>query len=182
VRRVTWEERLFELFDDLEQQAEGLARLARDAEATERARDLYTEIDLASRLHASVGSEVDLVLPGAGAVTGRLLRVGRGWCLIEPASARGQEVIVNLDGLLSARRLAARAAPREVVGVLARLGIASALRSVAAEPDPVVLVGIDGAVRRGRIGRVGSDFVELVGEAGPTEAVPMRAVSVVRRV
>ena len=178
---VTWEERLLELFDDLEQQAEGLALLARDAEVSERARDHYTEIDLASRLHASVGAEVELVVPGAGSLTGRLLRVGTAWCLIEPVAARGQEVIVNLDGLLSARRLAVGAAPAPVRGVVTRLGIASALRSVATEPHPVVVVRVDGEVRRGRIGRGGSDFVELVGEAGTPEAIPMGAVSVVRR-
>ena len=181
MRRVTWEERLLELFDDLEQQAEGLALQARDAEVSERARDHYTEIDLASRLHASVGNEVDLVVPGAGSLTGRLLRVGKAWCLVEPSGAQGREVIVNLDGLLSARRLAARAAPEPVRGVVARLGIASALRSVAVECDEVVLVRVDGEVRRGRLGRVGSDFVELLGEAGTPEAVPMAAVSVVRR-
>jgi hypothetical protein len=182
VRRVTWEERLLELFDDLEQQAEGLALLARDAEVSQRARDHYTEIDLASRLHASVGTEVDLVVPGAGPITGRLLRVGNAWCLVEPADARGQEVIVNLAGLLSARRLAVRAAPEPVRGIVARLGIASALRGAAAASDAVVVVRVDGEVRRGRLGRVGSDFVELVGETGTAEAVPMTAVSVVRRV
>ena len=71
MRPVTWEERLFEVFDDLEQQAEGLALRARDAEASARARDLYTEVDLASRLHASVGTSVELVVRGAGAVRGR---------------------------------------------------------------------------------------------------------------
>jgi len=178
---VTWEERILELFDDLEQQAEALALLARDAEVGERARDHYTEVDLASRLHASVGSEVELVVPGAGAVVGRLLRVASGWCLVEPATARGSEVILNLQGLLSARGLTARAAPEQVRGVAARLSIASALRGVAAEHDDVVLVRVDGQVRRGRVSRVGSDFLELVGEAG-AEAVPMTAVSAVRRV
>lgn len=180
VRGVTWEERLLELFDDLEQQAEALALAARDAEAAARARDHYTEVDLASRLHASVGSEVELVVPGAGAVCGRLLRVARGWCLVEPATAQGREVILNLQGLLSARGLAARAAPEQVRGVTSRLGIASALRGVAAGNDEVVLVRVDGQVRRGRLGRVGSDFLELVTESG-SEAVPMTAVSAVRR-
>jgi hypothetical protein len=178
---VTWEERLFAVFDDLEQQAEGLALLARDADASARARDRYAEVDLASRLHASVGSLVELVVPGAGAVAGRLLRVANGWCLVEPAAAAGQEVIVNLAGLLSARGLVPRAAPEPVRGVAARLGIASALRAVAAEQQEVVLVRADGEVRRGRLGRVGADFVELIGEAGTTEVVPMAALSVIGR-
>jgi hypothetical protein len=178
---VTWEQRLFELFDDLEQQAEGLALLARDADASASARDHYTEVDLASRLHASVGTSVEIVVPGVGAVRGRLLRVAQGWCLLEPADGAGQEVIVNLAGLLSARGLASRAAPEAVRGVAARLGIASALRTVAAEQQVVVVVRADGEMRRGRLGRVGADFVELTGEAGTAEVVPMAALSVVRR-
>jgi hypothetical protein len=180
VRRVTWEERLFEVFDDLEQQAEGLALRARDAEVNERARDHYSEVDLASRLHASVGAEVELVVPGAGLVLGRLLRAASGWCLLEPSTAPGQEVIVNLAGLLGARGLVARAAPEQVRGVAARLGIASALRRVSAGQEVVVLVRSDGEVRRGRLGRVGSDFLELRAE-GAAEVVPMAALATVRR-
>ena len=179
---MTWEERLFEVFDDLEQQAEGLALLARDAEASERARDHYTEVDLGARLHASIGTEVELVVPGGGAVRGRLLRVATGWCLVEPVSAPAQEVIVNLERLLSARGLAPRAAADQVRGVASRLRLGSALRGVAAEQDAVVLVRVDGEVRRGRFGRVGAVFVELVGESGTTEVLPMSALSVVRRV
>ena len=178
---MSWEERLLDVLDDLEQQAEGLALAARDAEVAERARDHYSEVDLASRLHASVGGAVELVLPGVGALRGRLLRVARGWCLLQPAGASGGEAIVALTGLLSARGLAQRAAPEAVRTVTARLGIASALRSVAAEQEPVVLLRTDGEVRRGRLVRVGADFVELVGEAGTADLLPMAAVAVVRR-
>jgi hypothetical protein len=177
---VTWEERLFEVFDDLEQQAEGLAVVARDAAVGERARDLYSEVDLASRLHGSVGAVVELVLAGVGIVRGRLARTGRGWCLLAAQDGAGPEVVVNLAGLLSVRGLAVRATPEPVRGVTARLTLASALRGVAAEDGPVVVVRSDGEVRRGRLGRVGADFVELVAESGPTEVLPMAAVAVVR--
>ena len=178
---TTWEERLLEVFDDLEQQALGLALAARDAEVAERARDHYSEVDLSSRLHASVGSSVELVVPGVGVVRGRLLRVARGWCLVEPADAPGREEILNLAGLQSARGLTHRAAPEPVRGLTSRLGIASALRGVASEQEPVVVVRSDGEVRRGRLGRVGADFVELVAETGAVEVLPMAAVAVVRR-
>ena len=177
---MTWEERLLEVFDDLEQQAEGLALQARDAEAGDRARDLYSEVDLASRLHASVGSTVELVLPGA-AVRGRLVRVARGWCLLGPDGASGHELVVNLAGVVSVRGLAARTVPEAARPVTARLGIASALRHLAEEPEPVVLTRVDGEVRRGRLGRVGADFVELVGESGAAEVVPTAALCLVRR-
>ncbi len=181
VRGKSWEEQLLEVFDDLEQQAEGLGLAARDAEVGERARDHYSEVDLASRLHASVGTSVELVVPGVGALRGRLIRVARGWCLLEPAGGSGQEAIVTLAGLLSARGLAQGASPEAVRAVTSRLGMASALRSVAFEQELVVLVRTDGEVRRGRLGRVGADFVELTGESGGVEALPIAAVAVVRR-
>ncbi len=121
-------------------------------------------------------------MPGAGPVAGRLLRAGSGWCLLEPAGAPGQEAIVNLAGLLAARGLTPRAAPEPVRGLAARLGIGSALRRVAVAREAVVLVRADGAVRRGRLDRVGADFVELRGDTGAPEVVPLPALAVVRRV
>ena len=177
---MTWEERLFEVFDDLEQEAEGLALVARDAAVGERARELYSEVDLASRFHGSLGADVELVVPGAGALRGRLTRTGRDWCLLELGHGTGPEAVVNLDGLLSVRGLAPRAAPERVRAVTARLGLASALRRLATDTAPVVVVRRDGEVRRGRLGRVGADFVELLPESGQAEVVPMRALAVVR--
>ena len=179
---VRWEERLLEVFDDLEQRAEGLALVARDAAVGERARELYSEVDLASRFHGSVGASVELVVPGAGAVRGRLARTGRDWCLLSSDEELGAEVVVNLRGLLGVRGLAPRSAPERTRSVSARLGLAAALRGVAAEDDPVVLVRSDGEPRRGRLARVGADFVELVTDAGHVEAVPMAAIAVLRRV
>jgi hypothetical protein len=178
---VTWEERLFEVFDDLEQEAEGLALRSRDAEAGERARELYSEVDLASRFHGSVGAAVEVTVVGAGTLRGRLARTGRGWCLLALDDASGREAVVDLGGLLSVRGLAPRATPAVTRPVTTRLRLASALRSVAADGDAVAVTRIDGEVRRGRLGRVGADFVELLLEAGRAEVVPMSALAVVRR-
>ena len=180
LREVRWEERLLEVFDDLEQEAEGLALQARDAVAAERARELYSEVDLASRLHGSVGAVVELLVPGAGPVQGRLVRAGRDWCLVADG-ATGHEWVVNLSGLLCVRGLASRAAAERVRPVTSRLGIASALRRLAAEPEPVVVTRSDGVVRRGRLLRVGSDFVELAAETGGSEVLPVGALAVLRR-
>ena len=121
------------------------------------------------------------MLPGAGVLRGRLERTGRDWCLLAAEDGTGREVVVNLLGLLSVRGLTTRAAPERGRAVTTRLGIASALRRLAAEPEPVVVVRRDGEVRRGRLGRVGADFVELVGESGTVEVVPMTAVAVLRQ-
>jgi hypothetical protein len=178
---VSWEEQLFDVFDDLEQEAEGLALRARDAESMERARELYSEVDLASRFHGSVGAPVELTVTGSGAVHGRLARTGRGWCLLALDDGTGREAVVNLAGLLSVRGLASRSAPEVTRSVTTRLGLASALRAVAAAGDTVAVTLVDGVVRRGRLGRVGADFVELLTESGRTEVVPMSAVASVRR-
>jgi hypothetical protein len=178
---VSWEERLFQVFDDLEQEAAGLALVARDAAASERARELYSEVDLASRFHGSVGALVELVVTGSGPVRGRLARVGRGWCLVVLADEDGREAAVNLAGLQGVRGLAARATPEAARPVTSRLRLASALRGMAADGEAVAVTRVDGEVRRGRLLRVGSDFVELLTEVRSTEVVPMSALAVVRR-
>ena len=53
-----WEERLLAVFDDLEQQAEGLALEARDAEVAELGRAEYAAVDVAARLHGAVASRL----------------------------------------------------------------------------------------------------------------------------
>lgn len=180
--RMTWEARLFELFDDLEQQAEGLALQARDVEVAELGRAQYAEVDLASRLHASVGHRVELALAGSDPLRGRLLRVARGWCLIAPQDAPDAEWVVNLRHLVAVRGLAVGAAPEASRGIAARVGIGSALRGLAEERDAVAVLRVDGRVRRGRLGRVGADFLELMVDGDGIEVVATSAIAVVRRV
>jgi hypothetical protein len=179
---MRWEERLFNVFDDLEQQAEGLALQARDAEAGELARAHYAEVDLASRLHASIGARVELALEGLDPVRGVLERVGAGWCLVGEDVDGGGEWVLNLRHLLSARGLSDGAVAEQGRSVASRVGIGSALRSIAEAGDPAVVVRFDAVSRRGRLGRVGADFVELVEDAGVTTLLPVSAVAAVRRV
>src|SRR3954454_8398380 len=79
---MRWEERLLDLFDDLEQQAEGLALIGRDAEVAELSRAEYAQVDLADRLHASEERSVRFGVNGFGLIEARLARVGEGWCLL----------------------------------------------------------------------------------------------------
>ena len=179
---MPWEERLLDLFDDLEQQAEGLALAARDVEVAEQSRAEYAAVDLASRLHASIGARVLLGLTGVGQVDGRLLRVGEGWCLL---GAAPQEWIVRSAAITSARGISDRGLGVDARPVTARLGLASALRSVADMRSPAVLHRLDGSLTRGVPGRVGADFVEIrvgeeAGSAGYVELVPFAALSALR--
>ena len=77
-----WDERLFDLLDDLEGQAEALYAAERDAELADRSRAEYAAVTLAGRLMASVGRDVLLDVDGTGPVRGELRRVGTGWCLV----------------------------------------------------------------------------------------------------
>lgn len=187
---MTWEARLLALFDDLEAQAEGLALASRDAEVAELARAEYAAVDLESRLHASTGRPVTATVAGAGALRGRLVRAGAGWCLLATGTA---EWVVLTAALTGVRGLAAGARPMDARSLPARLGIGSVLRSVAEERAPVLLVDRDGARRTGRVGRVGADFLELGGPAGSSgspggshgpdgpEVVPVAALAALRR-
>jgi hypothetical protein len=176
---VTWEKRVLDLFDDLEQQAEGLALAERDATVAELGRAEYAEVELAARLHASVGHPVQLVVQGAGTVHGRLQRVGSGWCVVQGDDGRSGTV-ARTAALISARGLSPRAVPEVARGPLARLGFASVLRRLAEEAQPLVMVLVDGAVRRGSPLRVGADFVEVTAGDGGVEVVPFPAVATVR--
>jgi hypothetical protein len=178
-----WDERLGELFDDLEQQADGLALSQRDAEVAELARAEYAQVDLEARLHASLGRWLLLDVQGAGMLEGTLSRVGAGWCLL---AREGQEWLVRLAATLSLRGLAERGAPARARPVTARLGLGSALRRVAEDRVDVVLQRVDGTVLRGRLVRVGVDFMDLaaggeaVGSPAPVLAVPFQAVAALR--
>ena len=175
---MTWETRLLELFDDLEQQAEGLSLQARDAEVADLGRAEYAQVDLASRLHASLGVVVTMATP-AGQVQGRLARVGAGWCLV---ASGGGEMVVATSAVRRVRGLSSHSAPEQVRPVVARLGLGSVLRSIAEETTPVAVWDVDGEVHRGVLRRVGTDFVELDDPEGAGAGlIPFGAMALVRR-
>jgi hypothetical protein len=185
---MRWEERLLDVFDDLEQQAEGLALAERDAMVAEQSRAEYAAVDLAARVHASVGNRVVVDVAGVGPLDATLARAGAGWCLLAAGPA---EWIVRLEAVRSVRGLADGAVAEPARPVAARLGVASAVRAVAGARSPVLLHRQDGGTTRGLLGRVGRDFVEVAGThevggvevvagVGGVEVVPFAAVAAVR--
>jgi hypothetical protein len=181
---MRWEDGLVELFDDLEQQAEGLALAVRDADVAERSRAEYAQVDLASRLHASVGSRVQLGVVGVGQLDATLVRVGLDWCL----AALGQvEWVVPLAAVTHARGLSGRALSEPARPVVARLGLGSVLRRVAESRSAVFVHRLDGGVVHGQVDRVGADFLEMtVGESpvdgnGCVEVVAFAHLAAIRR-
>jgi len=175
---MRWDDRLDGVFDDLEQQAEGLALAERDALVAEQRVAEYARVDLASRLHGSVGSRVACEVMGAGRVEGVLTRVGTGWLLVE---ADHDEWLVRLAAVLGLRGLAERTVTEDLRRVTARLGVGSALRQVAEERAEVLVHRVDGDVLRVRLGRVGADFVEVADAGtGQRSALPFTAVAALR--
>jgi hypothetical protein len=159
---MSWEEDLFALLDDLEQQAEAAYAAERDLELADRSRAAYREVTLASRLMASVGEELRLDVAGAGAVVGVLERVGDGWCLM---AGPAQDWVVRLAAVGSVAGAVERSVPEVAWSPVARLGLGSALRRIADARERCVLHLVDGTTYDGLLRRIGADFVEVaVGE------------------
>ena len=159
-----WEEHLFALFDDLEQQAEALFDAERDVELADRSRAEYHHVSLASRLMASLDREVVLDLLGGSTVTGTLTRVGTGWCLVR---GQGQDWVVRSAAVVVVGGASDRSVPEVAWPAVTKLGLGSALSRVAASGERCVLQLVDGRRQEAVLRRVGADFVEAgVGEDG----------------
>jgi len=181
---MTWDDSVFAVLEDLEQQAAGLRLAERDAEVAEMTVAEYSRIGLAERVHASLGRELGVRLVGGHQVAGRLARCGPDWLLLaDGPEQRSVQWVVPTRGVTTVSGLAARADSEETWPVADRLSLRSVLRRLAAESAPCVVHLVDGSQLRGRLGRVGRDFVELHPgdglERGPL-AVPLDAVAALR--
>lgn len=165
-----------QLFGDLEAQAEALVSAEEQGEVAERTRIETGRLGLLDRLRAAEGHPVGVRCVGAGALEGRLDRVGPDWLLIaEPA---GAEVLVPLSSLLGITGLSRWSAPPGGEGKVAgKLGLRSALRGLARDRAGVRILLADGGDVAGTVDRVGADFLEL---AEHPLGEPRRASSVVR--
>lgn len=155
---MAWEEELFALFDDLEQQAGALYDAERAPELADRSRAEYAHVTLASRLMASVGTELGLEVDGPGRLDGTLERVADGWCLL---AGPGQDWVVLLGAVAAVHGAAPRSVPEVAWSPMTRLGLGSALRRLADAGERCLLHLCDGSVHEGVPVRVGKDFVEV---------------------
>lgn len=176
-RGVAWDDELFALLDDLEQQAEALYDAERDADLADRSRAEYAQVTLAGRLMASVGRELGLSLVGVGAVTGTLQRVGPDWCLLHGS---GQDWVVRTAVVLRVRGASERAVPELAWSPVASLGLGSALRRVADSRSPCRVHLVDGAQHEVLLTRVGRDFVEAAGPDGQALLFPFGQLAAVQ--
>lgn len=154
-----WEDELFAVFDDLEDQASALYAADRTAEVADRSRAEYQQVSLASRLMASAGSTLTLLVRGIGPVAGTVERVADGWLLL----ASGEhDWVVPLGAVATVEGASVRSVPEVAWSPLTRLGLASALRRIAEAGERCVLHLVDGTRHDGVLRRVGADFCELV--------------------
>lgn len=155
-----WEDDLFALFDDLEQQAEALYDAERDPELADRSRAEYQQVTLASRLMASVDGDLTLDIVGVGTLSGVLERLAATWCLVSGGGA-APDWIVPLAAVTRVAGAAERSVPELAWSPLTKLSLGSALRRVADSGERCVVHLRDGARHDGTLRRVGHDFVEL---------------------
>lgn len=154
-----WEDELFALFDDLEQQAGARPTAERALEPTGGSRAEYHSVTLASRLMASVGTEITLGADGIEPVVGTVERVAAEWLLM---SAGDHDWVVNLAAVTSVEGASVRSVPETSWLPLTRLGLGSALRRIAEAGERCVLHQRNGSRHEGKLRRVGQDFCELV--------------------
>jgi hypothetical protein len=159
---MSWEHSVFAMFDDLEQQAEGLALAERDLEVADMSQAEYAQITFGARLHASVGRQVRVRLLGGRVVPGRLCRLGEDWLMLVDG---GQEWIVRTAAVLSVGGLSLRAQSEQTWSVVDRLSLRAVCRRLSADAAQCAAHFGDDSTVEGRVARVGKDFVELhVGE------------------
>jgi hypothetical protein len=166
-----------DLLGDLETQMLAEERLELAAEVADRAVREAAALGLADRLRAASGTAVRLELRGAGVVRGRLAAVGPDWLMLQEISATGAS-LVPLPAVVAARDLPAGASPIEGA-VAARYTVQMVMRRISSAGLPVVVTLYDGATRRGLLGVVGKDYVELVGD-GDRALLASAALSIVR--
>lgn len=174
------DERLLAVFDDLEQQADGLALLDRDAAVAELSRAAYAEVDLGSRLHGALGTQVTLGIRGVGLLSGLVVRAGRDFVLLESAESTWA---VRSVALTRVSGVPDTALSPEARSLPARVGLGSVLRGYADDAAELALHDLDGEVLHGRVRRVGADFVEIVCEGAGQGRVllPFGGIAALRR-
>ncbi|WP_447646347.1 hypothetical protein [Nocardioides zeae] len=160
---MTSDERLFALFDELEQEATAAYDRERSLEVGDRSRAEYRAVTLASRVVASLDTELSFDVEGVGTVRGVVGRAGDGWCLVRASQA---DWVVALPAVAAVRGASERSRPEVTWSPLQRLGLGAALRRLADAETECVLHQRTGARHECVVRRVGADFVEVAVRGG----------------
>jgi hypothetical protein len=176
------------LFADLEAQALGWQLAERETEVADRTRGEVAQISMVSRLRHRAGAPIRLQVVGAGAVSGRLNRVGPDWTLVTTPD----ETVVATAAISAVHDLPWESTPTETISqVEARMRLTSVLRAIARDRSTVVICLRDASTLIGTPDRVGADWVDLAAhEPGQAprrstvlsrSTVPLAAIATVRR-
>ena len=174
---MAWEEELFAMLDDLEQQAESLYDAERDLELADRSRTEYQQVTLASRLMATVGDPSCSTCAASARSAVRSRGSATGWCLV---SGNAQDWVVALAAVAGVRGASDRSVPEVAWSPVARLGLGSALRRIADAGERCVLHLLDGTSYDAVLRRVGADFTEATVGEGRTVLVPFASLAAVQ--
>lgn len=175
MRSVRWEA----LFADLEAQMTASEVFEVGSQAAAMTRAEFARTALPDRLRAQGGAAASLRLRDGRWVEGRVLDVAERWVLLAAPSGQDRadeepsdRLLVVLGAVERLRALTPRSAPG--AGVVATLGVGSALRALARDRAPVTVLLASGDLT-GTIDRVGHDHLDLA--VHPVDA-PRRPSSV----
>jgi hypothetical protein len=174
---VTWGEELHALFAELEQQAEALYDAERAADMSDRSQAEYATVTLASRVMASMGLPVAVLIRGIGVVEGRIRRMGDGWFWLGDGGRQWLVILAAVDAISGASD---RAVPEVAWSPVDRLGLGSALRRLALAEVHCVVHQVDGGTREGKVRRVGEDFIEVTSPSGAVWLCALASIAAVR--
>ena len=153
-----WDERLFDLLDDLEGQAEALYAAERDAELADRSRAEYA-VGLpgqpADGVDRPSGGRSRSRAPGASGASCAGSAAAGAWC-----RATTGDWLVCVDAVTSFEGASDRAVPEVAWSAVSRLGLGSALRRLADDATRCMVVTRAGGRHEVELVRVGKDFVE----------------------
>lgn len=149
------------LFADMEAQLAAVRAAELVAEVADRTRAELATVALADRLRAHVGSALTVRTSIGTAITGELVDVAAQWLLL---GERGWQCLVPITAVDDVAGLGLHVAAPEPA-VLRALGLGHALRALARDRVVVRLVTRSGDLR-GRLQRVGADFVEVTADTG----------------
>ena len=146
------------LFRDMEAQLAASAAVDAESEVSDRVRIESGGISLQDRLRSQSGKQLVFDLGTAGMLRGILRHVGEGWVSLEQERGAALAVLSHVIAIRGMDRFASPTAGK------VRLGVTSALRSIARDRSAVVVRSVGASEERtlhGTIDRVGSDFLEL---------------------
>lgn len=162
------------VIEDLHSQLDAAERDRITAEAAELVEGESAQVRLVDRLRARRGEDVVVRLLDGTELRGRLADVAVQWFLLAEGTARA---LVPTDAVAIAWPLGSAATAAGTVET--RLRITHALRGIARQGGEVVVITTAGALT-GRLGRVGSDHVDVRLPGGQVRAVALRALLAVR--